>query len=104
MRLRRLDLGGRGLEEFPQYPRPLEIRHVEVLSLYNNRLRALPDSIWRLTELRVLNVSVNQIEEISGEIANLCELRMLDLAHNKIAHVPEEIGELRNLSDALYLS
>jgi Leucine-rich repeat (LRR) protein len=38
---------------------------LEELSLWRNRLRALPDFVWDLTSLRVLNVSENELPSLS---------------------------------------
>lgn len=78
--------------------------YIRFVSAYNNRLTAVPETVWELTSLRTLHLSVNRISSISPRIRALRELHTLDLGHNELTDIPEAIGELPNLSGYLYLS
>jgi len=89
-----LELSGQGLTSIPaDVGKRTELRS---LDLYDNRLAALPDSIWELTSLEKLNLAGNQFESISERVGELTRLRMLDLGHNKLKALPESLRKLQD--------
>ena len=48
------------LTDFPEIP-----KGVTELSVFNNKIRYVPEELWEERGLQTLNLSMNQIEEIS---------------------------------------
>jgi len=72
------------------------------LSLAGDKLKELPESLFRLVNLQVLNLSDNKLKTLPPQIANLQNLQVLVLTGNKINLLPEEMKELDHLR-RLYL-
>ncbi|MFX1320165.1 MAG: hypothetical protein ACFFAQ_00845 [Promethearchaeota archaeon] len=60
-------------------------------------LQKIPESLARLTYLRILILKRNNIQKIPESISKLKSLNKLDLSHNNIQEIPLSIGFLRNL-------
>ena len=73
------------------------------LNLWKNRLGHVPELVWENTDLETLVLADNELREVSGQIGRLRRLRMLDLGHNLLTMVPDSLGDLKGLSDFLYL-
>jgi Leucine-rich repeat (LRR) protein len=67
------------------------------LDLSRTKLKAIPQEVFQLKELRELNLSNNKITQLPKEIALLSKLTELNLSNNRIAEVPQEIGQLNYL-------
>ena len=66
---------------------PVEItllRHLERLTLSNNRLSELPQGFKRLKKMESLHMANNQFEKFPIEICDLTELNFLDMCDNKL--------------------
>ncbi|MHA1492280.1 MAG: leucine-rich repeat domain-containing protein, partial [Promethearchaeota archaeon] len=119
-----LQLGGKGLEQFPEQIRRLkslkklivcghsfdtlpdwigECESIERLVMYSNRLKRLPESIGRMKNLRYLDLSYNELESLPGSIGELKWLDKLNIANNKLRSLPESIGRLESLTE-LYIN
>jgi len=68
------------------------------LSLSNNEISKIPDTIGRLSRIRELNLSFNNITEIPESIGLLTNLRKLDLSGNQIVDLPKSISKLTKLT------
>lgn len=68
--------------------------HLRFLSLYNNELSAIPDSVISLHELQYLNLYHNKISFLPAEINSLSKLKYLNLSENKLERLPLEISLL----------
>lgn len=112
-----LDLSGQGLSELPAFV--FERPPITHLILARNNYETLPESIGRLTALRVfdvrknnlvglpsqinqmslvdLNVSENQLQAIPDTIGEIQSLRYADFSNNQIATVPDSITNLQDL-------
>ena len=66
-----------------------------------NRLIAIPQEIFSLTNLKELSIAYNQITAIPDAIANLANLTTLDLDNNQITAIPDAIANLANLTSLL---
>ncbi|MCE1117086.1 MULTISPECIES: NEL-type E3 ubiquitin ligase domain-containing protein [Pseudomonas] len=91
LRLERLPSGF--LRSFPQLRR---------LILSNNRLRAIPDDIGRLTHLRMVNLARNQIRLTTGGaqvLRNLATMRHLDLSNNPLGTVRLNFNQMSRLRE-----
>ncbi len=64
------------------------------LSLINNKISILPESICKLVTLRQLILVDNQIRVLPETFTNLTNLEMLNLHSNCLESVPDSIGEL----------
>jgi Leucine-rich repeat (LRR) protein/GTPase SAR1 family protein len=100
-----LDLSGNNLEGLPSAIGRLQSLEKLVLGKWDdkegtkgNRLTAIPQEIFQLTNLKELHISYNQITAIPDEIAQLANLTTLDLSSNQITAIPDEIAQLANLT------
>ncbi|XP_034021208.1 DISP complex protein LRCH3 isoform X2 [Thalassophryne amazonica] len=116
-----LNLSGRKLKEFPRSAAnydltdttradlsrnrlselPLDVClfvSLESLTLYQNCLRSLPDSLLNLQSLTYLNISRNQLSVLPVVLFSL-PLKVLIAYNNKLVSLPEELGQLRHLTE-----
>lgn len=77
---------------------------LESLNISGNYFKVLPESIWRLHNLKQLSLGSpvyggNLIEEISPNIKNLQKLEILDISLcDNLTSLPQELLELQELS------
>lgn len=90
-----LNLGRAGLSTLP--PEIAELKSLEKLVLFKNRLTELPPWIGELSNLKELILSSNDLKALPTEIGNLTHLEKLTLQFNDLQTLPEEIGNLHNL-------
>ncbi|XP_072440686.1 leucine-rich repeat and calponin homology domain-containing protein 1 isoform X1 [Chiloscyllium punctatum] len=116
-----LALSGRKLKEFPRSAAaldlsdtveadlsknrlseiPLELCHfvsLEMLNLYHNCIKVIPDSIINLQTLTNLNLSRNQLSTLPLCLCAL-PLKVLIASNNKLVSLPEDIGQLKCLME-----
>jgi len=100
-----LDLSGKGLERLPIAIGRLQSLEKLILGKWDgkegskgNRLTAIPQEIFQLTNLKKLHLAYNQITAIPEAIANLANLTTLDLSSNQITAIPDAIANLANLT------
>lgn len=72
------------------------------LTLYNQRIKFLPQELWTLSKLEELNLAGNVLTSLPSEISNLTKLKFLNLEHNQLRALPQE--ELASLPDLLSLA
>lgn len=70
---------------------------LEHLDLPGNCLTELPDSICNLTELKSLNLNSNRLVKLPDNFGNLTQLEGLYLPHNRLTELPESIANLTRL-------
>jgi internalin A len=63
----------------------------------------LPKSLFQLKELQGLYIWANRLTELPADIGELDQLWELDVSKNRLGALPESIGQLRQLQ-RLYLS
>ncbi|XP_059823676.1 leucine-rich repeat and calponin homology domain-containing protein 1 isoform X2 [Hypanus sabinus] len=116
-----LGLSGRKLKEFPRSVTghdlsdtvqadlsknrlseiPMEVSHfisLEMLNLYHNCIRVIPDTVINLQALTNLNLSRNQLSTLPLCICAL-PLKVLVVSNNKLVSLPEDIGQLKCLME-----
>lgn len=70
---------------------------ITTLDLSDKRLKKLPLSIFKNTNLETLLLSNNNFEILPEEIGNLVNLKTLFLSSTKIKSLPDSIGNLKKL-------
>ncbi|XP_029792597.1 leucine-rich repeat and calponin homology domain-containing protein 1 isoform X1 [Suricata suricatta] len=80
---------------------PMELCHfvsLEILNLYHNCIRVIPEAIMNLQMLTYLNLSRNQLSALPACLCGL-PLKVLIASNNKLGSLPEEIGQLKQLME-----
>nr|XP_021502726.1 leucine-rich repeat and calponin homology domain-containing protein 1 isoform X3 [Meriones unguiculatus] len=80
---------------------PMELCHfvsLEILNLYHNCIRVIPEAIVNLQMLTHLNLSRNQLSALPACLCGL-PLKVLIASNNKLGSLPEEIGQLKQLME-----
>jgi Leucine-rich repeat (LRR) protein len=99
-RIIRLSLNDNQLTTLPESISNLtNLQHLE---LRMNDLTTLPESIGNLSNLQHLNIELNFLSRLPESIMNLTNLEVLNLGTNELSTLPESIGNLTNLR-TLYL-
>uniref|UniRef100_A0A6B2L519 Protein-serine/threonine phosphatase n=1 Tax=Arcella intermedia TaxID=1963864 RepID=A0A6B2L519_9EUKA len=73
------------------------LHNLSSLELQDNHVHTIHPSISSLTNLRVLYISYNSITQLPPQIGNLSSLEHLDISFNKLIGIPPELGNLTNL-------
>nr|XP_055191640.1 leucine-rich repeat and calponin homology domain-containing protein 1 isoform X3 [Nyctereutes procyonoides] len=71
---------------------------LEILNLYHNCIRVIPETIINLQMLTYLNLSRNQLSALPACLCGL-PLKVLIASNNKLGSLPEEIGQLKQLME-----
>ncbi|XP_039601182.1 leucine-rich repeat and calponin homology domain-containing protein 1 isoform X3 [Polypterus senegalus] len=80
---------------------PIEVCNfvsLEVLNLYHNCIKVIPDAIASLQMLTYLNLSRNQLSALPVCLCGL-PLKVLIASNNKLCTLPEELGQLKDLME-----
>src|SRR5579862_7012355 len=75
----------------------VELINKKTLNFADDKIKAIPKEIVKLTKLDILILTENSIKIIPEEIFQLTQLTWLSLACNNIRIIPKEIGKLVNL-------
>eukprot|EP00041_Stephanoeca_diplocostata_P008909 m.133235 g.133235 ORF g.133235 m.133235 type:complete len:214 (+) comp17532_c0_seq3:174-815(+) len=70
------------------------LSNLRSLTLADNKLKTIPDTLWTLTSLEELDLSNNCLTELDSSITNLHRLARLDLSSNQFAEVPHILTSL----------
>jgi hypothetical protein len=76
-----------------------ELGSLVELHLYSTRIKKLPESIGKLTRLKLLNLEVSGLLSLPASIGNLSSLVVLILDDTEITEFGESIGNLKNLKN-----
>ena len=76
----------------------LHRKGAHVLKHSGRELKSIPETLFKLTELRELYLDNNQLKTIPSEIGNLTNLTKLLLYSNQLKTIPAELGKLTNLA------
>jgi hypothetical protein len=81
----------------------MDKKHGFLWDLSDNKFTALPEELFKLTDLKELILADCELTKISPSIAKLQNLEILDLRYNtNLKYLPESIRDLKNLK-VLYL-
>ncbi len=69
------------------------------LKLNKKKLTAIPDDVFKLSNLRELNLDRNRISEIPTRLTELPKLVKLSLNENRLDSLPPFLFSMRNLED-----
>ncbi|XP_075389253.1 leucine-rich repeat and calponin homology domain-containing protein 1 isoform X2 [Tenrec ecaudatus] len=92
----RADLSKNRLVEVPM--ELCQFVSLEMLNLYHNCIRVIPEAIVNLQMLTYLNLSRNQLSTLPACLCGL-PLKVLIASNNKLVCLPEEIGRLKQLME-----
>ena len=90
-----LSLRQQKLKALPETIRNLT--NLQRLYLRDNELTTLPETIGELKQLQNLDVFNNQIQTLPDSIGDLPNLWRFDLSRNQIPRLPHTIGQLKSL-------
>ena len=80
-----------------------KIKTLESLSLYNNQIFDIPNTIFNLENLIYLNLSENCISNLPKTIIYCTQLKELNLSKNRINQIPFELFDMLSNLDLLDL-
>ena len=98
--IRKITLGGIGLNEwnFKDFPYEiLQFENLEYLSLKMRGFKSIPNEIINLKKLKTLDLQHSAVEELPPCISKLKNLEELILLYCKVNKLPKEIHQLRKL-------
>lgn len=75
-----------------------DLTRLTSLDLHTNRLRALPEWLRRLEDLRTLHLGHNALEELPGWLGGLHRLTALNLSDNRLTALPAQLSRLTALT------
>jgi Leucine-rich repeat (LRR) protein len=96
----RLHLDGNHIKAVPELLGE-NLANLEILTLTNNHLRTLPDSLAKLKKLSSLHIATNRFEEFPSVVCYIPTLRFLDMSTNQMQRLNGNIGNLKNLESLL---
>ncbi|MFX1239158.1 MAG: hypothetical protein ACFE8P_15760, partial [Promethearchaeota archaeon] len=67
------------------------------LNLISSGLTALPESIEKLSSLKIINLKGNSLSNLPDSIGNLKALELLDLSSNRLTSLPDTLKNLISL-------
>lgn len=73
------------------------MRNLNTLSLENNNLTTLPDSIGYLSSLQIFTITNNKLSHIPPSIGRISNLKEFFINQNNLAEIPPELGFLKKL-------
>ena len=76
-----------------------KIKGLSKLLISNNQLESLPESFGELQDLKELNLSNNQLKTLPESFVNLTLLTKLDLSNNQFSEIPTQIWALKELTE-----
>jgi tetratricopeptide (TPR) repeat protein len=74
-----------------------KLTNIRILSLNSIGISTLPESIGNLTELEGLYLDSNKLKKLPRSIGNCTKLQEIYIRSNKLKNLPSEIGKLHNL-------
>jgi hypothetical protein len=100
--VKRLTLSQNHLDDLPQTMGLFA--HLSHLHLQSNNFNTIPDAVFQLHGLEVLDVSKNRLKAIPGQISQLRSLAALSVAYNDIKGLPFSLCKMEKLTLLKYQS
>lgn len=72
------------------------LREISIICTTESELK-IPESIYKIKNLKILKINRSKIKEISDKISNLKNLEILELNDNDLSELPDEFGDLKKL-------
>lgn len=96
--LETLMMDSNNLTQLPSLEGLIGLHH---LSVSNNALSCLPESIICCTKLMTIDFSGNKLSGLSDEIewGNLANLHLFNLSNNKLTRIPQALSKCKKLKD-----
>lgn len=91
----RLDLSGQKLKEVPEGV--FRLKNLNALDLSGNKLKVLPDRLQELQYLQQFRASRNKLTELPESFCRSVHLKRLDLSRNALTGLPTCIGAFTQL-------
>ncbi|MHB9147468.1 MAG: leucine-rich repeat domain-containing protein [Candidatus Amoebophilus sp.] len=76
-----------------------QFRHLESLTLYNNRIQDMPALIASLPNLKELRLDNNNIGQLPEQLGALTQLEKFQVSNNQLYELPSSITQLTNLTE-----
>ncbi len=76
-----------------------KLKQLKLLKLSYNKLTTLPDSLGQLTQLTELNLSNNRLTTLPDSLGRLTQLQTLHLSANQLTSLPDSLGQLTQLTE-----
>ncbi|MBD3194893.1 MAG: hypothetical protein GF317_07560 [Candidatus Lokiarchaeota archaeon] len=73
------------------------LNSLEILNLWDDRIRSLPESFGNLESLKNLSIVSNQLQQLPNSFGKLNNLRFLSIRSDNLESLPESFGNLKNL-------
>lgn len=91
----RLDLSGQKLKVLPE--ELFRLKNLNALDLAGNKLKELPERLGELAHLQELRASRNKLTDVPKGLCKLVHLKRMDLSRNGLTGLPPCIGALKEL-------
>lgn len=91
----RLDLSGQKLKEVPEGV--FRLKNLNALDLSNNKLKELPERLRELKFLQEFRASKNKLAAVPKGFCELTHLKRLDLSRNALTGLPQCVGAFTEL-------
>ena len=98
--IRKISLGGLGLNDWEYKDFPIEVlkfEHLEYLYLGMRGFKRIPDEITKLKHLKVLDLQHTAVEALPSNFSELKRLEELILLYSNIKKLPENISKMSSL-------
>jgi hypothetical protein len=98
--LTRLHLDGNSIKQIPDLLGE-KLVNLEVLTLSNNNLKQLPQTLKNLDKLYSMHLANNRFEQFPEILCNFNSLKYLDLTSNRLAKLSSNINKLQRLESLI---
>jgi len=76
-----------------------QLKQLEVLNLFDNKITFIPDSIGQLNNINYLQLGRNEIIRLPESIGSMHTVTTLAIFSNKLTVLPPQLSQLKNLEE-----